>query len=198
MDDDQANPNNNAIELATELTIAWLNNPNVRASPEDVPAFLRSMHTAIGELSKSAEAAVPASDAHAPAVPVRSSIKPDYLISLIDGRKFKSLKRHLSSHGLTPKDYRERYGLKSDYPMVAPNYSAARREVAQKLGLGRKKAAPAAAAAKSAGESATKPAAPKAGRGKAAANGGPKAAPAEAGARTPKRRTPKAAKEPAA
>ena len=110
-----------------------------RASAEEVPGFLRKMHETIGELAKGPEAdAAPAAPEHVPAVPVRSSVKPHYIVSLIDGRKMKSLKRHLAKHGLTPSEYRERYGLKPDYPMVAPNYSAHRREVAQKLGLGRK------------------------------------------------------------
>jgi predicted transcriptional regulator len=129
----------NPIELATELTIAWLNNPNVRAQAEDVPAFLKTIHATIGELSnRSDTTSADAAPEYIPAVPVRSSVKPDYIISLIDGRRLKSLKRHLTTHGLTPAEYRERYGLKPDYPMVAPNYSAQRREVAQRLGLGRK------------------------------------------------------------
>ena len=104
-----------------------------------MPTFLRKMHETIGKLAKGPEPdAAPAAPEYVPTVPVRSSVKSDYIISLIDGRKMKSLKRHLASHGLTPQDYRERYGLKPDYPMVAPNYSAHRREVAQKLGLGRK------------------------------------------------------------
>lgn len=73
---------------------------------------------------------------YAPAVPVSTSVHPDYIISLIDGREFKLLKRHLAQHGLTPEAYRERYGLPPDYPMVAPNYSAARRALAQQVGLG--------------------------------------------------------------
>lgn len=139
MAEEQAESIINPVELATELTIAWLGNPNVRATAEEVPAFLKSMHATIGELSKGSDTApTDTAPEYTPAVPVRSSVKPDYLISLIDGRKFKSLKRHLSSHGLTPAEYRERYGLKPDYPMVAASYSAQRREVAQKLGLGRK------------------------------------------------------------
>jgi len=139
MAEDAADKGVNSVALATELTIAWLGNPNVRATAEEVPAFLRSIHAAIGDLSQAgaATSAEPASE-YAPAVPVRSSVKPDYLVSLIDGRKLKSLKRHLATHGLTPAEYRERYGLKADYPMVAANYSAQRREVAKKLGLGRK------------------------------------------------------------
>lgn len=72
-----------------------------------------------------------------PAVDPRKSLKADHIVSLIDGTKHKMLKRHLSTHGLTPEQYRERYGLKADYPMVAPNYSERRRELAKAIGLGR-------------------------------------------------------------
>lgn len=139
MADDTSEPALNSIELAAEITIAWLNNPNNRVNADDVPTFLKTMHAAIGELS-GAES-IPNAEAapeHIPAVPARSSVKPDYIVSLIDGRKLKTLKRHLAIHGLTPKEYRERYRLKPDYPMVAANYAAQRREVAKKIGLGRK------------------------------------------------------------
>jgi predicted transcriptional regulator len=131
----------NAIELATELTIAWLGNPNVRPTSEEVPTFLRSMHATVNELAASGNEGAGTSQAapeHVPAVSVRSSIKRDYLVSLIDGKPYKLLKRHLSGHGLTPAQYRERYGLKPDYPMVAPAYAEARRDLAKKIGLGRK------------------------------------------------------------
>lgn len=139
MADDTSERELNSIELATEITIAWLGNPNTRVSAEEVPTFLKTMHSAIGELSNAPDETPQANvtPEYTPAVPVRSSVKPDYLISLIDGRKLKSLKRHLSVNGLTPKEYRERYGLKPDYPMVAANYAAQRREVAKKIGLGR-------------------------------------------------------------
>ena len=71
-------------------------------------------------------------------MPIKKSVTPDYIISLEDGRQYKSLKRHLSSKGLTPEEYRTKWGLPSDYPMVAPSYSAKRSELAQSLGLGRK------------------------------------------------------------
>lgn len=129
------------VELATELTIAWLSNPNTRASSEDVPAFLRTMHDAVSNLTTSAASPVseePASD-YTPAVSVRKSLaSKDYLISLIDGKPYKTLRRHLAGHGLSPDEYRQRYGLKPDYPMVAENYSQARRDMAKKIGLGRK------------------------------------------------------------
>jgi predicted transcriptional regulator len=181
MADDINEPSTNPIKLATELTIAWLSNPNSQAGAEDVPAFLEKMLAKINALTGQAGSAEETAE-YKPAVAVRSSVKPDYLVSLIDGRKLKSLKRHLSSHGLTPKEYRERYGLKPDYPMVAPNYSAVRRAVAEKLGLGRKvvskSAAPKAAApakAKAAAPAAVTAAAPAA----APASGSTKAAPAK-------------------
>lgn len=132
---------NAAVELATELTIAWLSNPNTRASGEDVPAFLRTMHDAVSNLAaatSSTPSEAPASE-YTPAVSVRKSLaSKDHLISLIDGKPYKTLRRHLAGHGMTPDEYRQRYGLKADYPMVAETYSQARRDMAKKIGLGRK------------------------------------------------------------
>jgi predicted transcriptional regulator len=134
-----------AVELAAELTIAWLGNQNNRVSAEDVPAFLRTMHATVTELAGTASA--PAEDTveaepeqeFTPAVTVRKSLaSKDHIISLIDGKPYKTLRRHLSTHGLTPEDYRARYNLKPDYPMVAPTYSEARRAMAHKIGLGAK------------------------------------------------------------
>ncbi len=130
-----------AVELATELTIAWLSNPNTRASGEDVPAFLRTMHEAVTNLSSSTSPAPVEESAgeYTPAVSVRKSLaSKDHLISMIDGKPYKTLRRHLAGHGLTPETYRERYGLKADYPMVAPEYSEARSSMAKKSGLGRR------------------------------------------------------------
>jgi len=133
----------NPVELATELTIAWLSNPNTRATPDEVPAFLAKMHQAVNELATpaaSGEAGAEETPAeHVPAVSVRKSLaSKDHIISMIDGKPYKTLRRHLSTHGLTPQEYRERYNLKADYPMVAENYSAARRAMAHKIGLGQK------------------------------------------------------------
>lgn len=128
--------------LATELTIAWLANPNTRVNPDDVPGVLASMFDAVRSLGKdgvSEETSTPEASEHKPAVTARKSLAdPEFIISMIDGKKYRSLKRHLNAHGLSPQDYRQRYGLKADYPMVAPGYSEARRAVAKKLGLGRK------------------------------------------------------------
>jgi predicted transcriptional regulator len=165
MADDAQEQTQATVELATELTIAWLGNPNVQAMAEDVPAFLKSMHTTLGELTRNATGNAEAAPEYTPAVSPRSSVKHDFIVSLINGQKFKSLKRHLSSHGLTPAEYRQRYGLKPDYPMVAQGYSEKRREVAKKLGLGRKpgqtRAKAAEAAPAPAAETAPAKAAPK-------------------------------------
>jgi predicted transcriptional regulator len=132
----------NAVELATDLTIAWLGNQNNRAAAEEVPAFFRKMHEIVSELAgkSSAESGDdPASGEFTPAVSVRKSLaSKDHIISMIDGKPYKTLRRHISTHGLTPEEYRSRYNLKPDYPMVSENYSAVRREMAKKIGLGQK------------------------------------------------------------
>jgi predicted transcriptional regulator len=136
----------NPVELATELTIAWLGNQNNRVNADDVPAFLRTIHATITELAGGSTAPVEAveetpaaAEEFVPAVTVRKSLaSKDHIISLIDGKPYKTLKRHLSGHGLTPEQYRRRYNLKPDYPMVAENYSAARRAMAHRIGLGSK------------------------------------------------------------
>ena len=154
------------VTLAAELTAAWLSNSNTRVDAEDVPNFLRSMHDTLAGLS--APGVSDANTAEAPqeyvgAVTARKSLaSPAHIISMIDGKPYKTLRRHLSGHGLTPEEYRARYGLKSDYPMVAPDYSEARRSMAKRIGLGRKPGetvkARAAAAAKPAAAKAPAPA----------------------------------------
>ena len=133
--------NVNAVELATELTVAWLGNPNTRTPADEVPAFLGKMHETVSALlggtTQQVEAEAPIE--YTPAVSVRKSLASnDYIISMIDGKPYKTLRRHLATHGLTPEQYRERFGLKADYPIVAPSYSAARQAMAKKIGLGRK------------------------------------------------------------
>jgi predicted transcriptional regulator len=133
----------NAVELATELTIAWLGNSNTRTTADDVPAFLQSMHAAIVGLGDTAEPAPAAAEPaeYTPAVSVRKSLaSKDHIISMIDGKPYKTLRRHLTTNGLTPEDYRARYNLKADYPMVAEAYSESRRDMAKRIGLGRKPA----------------------------------------------------------
>ena len=133
---------NSTVELATELTVAWLSNANTRVHADDVPAFLTRMHDALNGLAApaapTAEEAPPEPE-YTPAVSVRKSLaSKDHIISMIDGKSYKTLRRHLSSNGMTPDEYRARYNLKADYPMVAESYSTHRREMAHKIGLGRK------------------------------------------------------------
>lgn len=151
----------NAVELATELTIAWLGNQNNRVQADDVPQFLRTMHATVTELSAASsvspepEQEVAPAEEFTPAVTARKSLaSKDHILSMIDGKPYKTLKRHLSRHGLTPAEYRQRYNLKPDYPMVAENYSTARRDMAKKIGLGQK-----GRAAKAAGGRGRRPAA---------------------------------------
>ena len=132
----------NPVELATELTIAWLGNPNTRTSADEVPAFLGKMYETVSSLVGGTEkptGPAPEVKVYTPAVTARKSLaSPDVIISMIDGKPYKTLRRHLATNGMTPAEYRERYGLKADYPMVAATYSESRRAMAKKIGLGRK------------------------------------------------------------
>lgn len=148
------------LGLATEVTVAWLANPHTRAGAEDVSAMLGSVLTALRGLGGSPSAApteAAAASAYTPAVtPRRSLASPDHILSMIDGKPYRSLTRHLRTHRLTPAEYRERYGLKADYPMVAPTYSAVRSAAAKQHRFGRKPAAE--ASPEPAAEAATTPA----------------------------------------
>ncbi|MDX8450669.1 MucR family transcriptional regulator [Mesorhizobium sp. VK25A] len=122
------------IELTAEVVSAYVSNNPVPVG--DLPALIDRVH---GALKSAGGDAAEKPEALTPAVPIRKSVTPDYIISLEDGKKFKSLKRHLSVHyGLTPDEYRAKWGLPADYPMVAPNYAAARSSLAKSMGLGRK------------------------------------------------------------
>lgn len=125
----------NLIALAVEVVAHFVaNNP---LSPDEVPAFIASTHAAVAALGRDGRTSDP-SPAREPAVSVRRSLASrDHILSLIDGKPYKSLKRHLKAHGLTPAQYRDAFGLKPDYPMVAPAYSEARRTIAERMGLGR-------------------------------------------------------------
>ena len=150
------------VELATELTIAWLANPNTNASSDDVPAFLQKMHQAVINLTAAPVEQPAVEPEYTPAVTVRRSLSSkDHIISLIDGKPYKTLRRHLSRHGLTPEQYRKRYSLKPDYPIVSESYSQVRREMAKKIGLGRK---PGTKVAAKSSKAAPKPAAKPRGR----------------------------------
>ena len=122
------------ITLTSDIVAAHVSNNSVAVS--DLPLIIENVHGALtGLSSKAAEQARPE-----PAVPIKSSIKPDYVICLEDGKKLKMLKRHLMTHyKMTPDDYRTKWGLPASYPMVAPNYAEKRRELAKAIGLGKKK-----------------------------------------------------------
>ena len=123
------------LALTAEIVASYVSNNSV--APNELPDLIRQVHRALGQLG--AAPADPAAARPQPAVPVKKSVHPDYIVCLEDGKKLKMLKRHLmTSYGMTPEDYRERWGLPPDYPMVAPNYAAQRKELALKIGLGRK------------------------------------------------------------
>jgi predicted transcriptional regulator len=124
----------NPVELAAEIVAAFVSYNPVPKS--ELPALIEAIHSAVDRLEKGLESAPPQAPVKAPAVSIRKSITPDYLICLEDGKQYKSLRRHLAGLGLTPEQYREKWGLPSDYPMVAPNYAALRSAMAKKIGLG--------------------------------------------------------------
>ena len=122
------------VTLTADIVAAHVTHNSVAIS--DVPGLIANVHRSLAGLSEPAEPVVAAPE---PAVSIRASIKPDYLVCLEDGKKLKMLKRHLMTHfQMTPQDYRTKWKLPADYPMVAPNYAAQRKELALKIGLGRK------------------------------------------------------------
>jgi predicted transcriptional regulator len=132
---DQGAPN--YIELTADIVSAYVANNSIASS--EIPALISDIHSALARVSAGQEVAVPAEPAK-PAVPVKKSITNDYLICLEDGKKFKSLKRHLrTAYNMSPEQYREKWGLPADYPMVAPNYAEARSQLAKQMGLGQKR-----------------------------------------------------------
>ena len=121
------------IEMTAEIVAAYVENNNI--STGDLPALIQSVHRALSSVASGVEAVEAAPKE--PAVPVRRSITADFLICLEDGRKFKSLKRHLrTKYDMSPEAYRAKWGLAKDYPMVAPNYAKARSDLAKQMGLG--------------------------------------------------------------
>src|SRR5215212_10947292 len=129
----------NYVELAANIVGAFVTKNSVPRA--ELPALIASVHGALVDAGRGVEE--PPAEELRPAVPIKKSITPDYVICLNDGKKFKSLKRHLrTAYGLTPDQYRARWDLPSDYPMVAPNYAQARSELATKMGLGQKRRAP--------------------------------------------------------
>ena len=123
------------LTLTADIVAAHVSNNSVAVN--DLPILIQNVHQALAGISAATAAPEPKQD---PAVSIRSSIKPDYIVCLEDGKKLKMLKRHLMTHySMTPDDYRRKWGLAADYPMVAPNYAEQRRALAKAIGLGTKR-----------------------------------------------------------
>lgn len=121
------------LEMTADIVSAYVGNNTVSA--ETLPSLIANIHAALSQVTTGA--VEPEPEPKEPAVPIRKSIAPDYLICLEDGRKFKSLKRHLrTKYDMSPEEYRTKWGLAKDYPMVAPNYAKARSDLAKQMGLG--------------------------------------------------------------
>ncbi|HEU4820176.1 MAG TPA: MucR family transcriptional regulator [Qipengyuania sp.] len=134
MDTSEYDRNETLITLTSEIVAAHVSNNSV--SSGEVATLISSVYSALSGLGNEAAAAAPAPE---PAVSIRASVKRDHLTCLDCGKKMKMLRRHLSSeHDMSPADYREKWGLSADYPMVAPEYAETRRDLAVKIGLGRK------------------------------------------------------------
>lgn len=139
------------IGLTSDIVSAYVSNNQIQ--PGDVASLIGTVHNAIrsiamGGTAQPQTAAAPEQQRGDPPVSIKKSMTPDFLISLEDGKRYKSLKRHLSGHGLTPEQYRSKWGLPANYPMVAPNYALARSELAKKMGLGQKRSGAAASGGK--------------------------------------------------
>jgi predicted transcriptional regulator len=123
------------IELTANIVSAYIGNNSVPVS--EIPALISQIHSALARVSSGADVAT---EPLKPAVSVKKSITPEYLVCLEDGKKFKSLKRHLrTQYSMTPEQYRDKWDLPADYPMVAPNYAAARSQLAKQMGLGQQR-----------------------------------------------------------
>ncbi len=130
MPDDK--PTAELLEHTTRIVAAHVANNPIAAA--ELPSVIATVHQALAALGPEEAAAKPK-----PAVPIKQSVKPEYIVCLEDGKKQKMLKRHLkTAHGMTPDDYRKRWGLPRDYPLVSPNYAKQRSKLAKKIGLGRK------------------------------------------------------------
>jgi predicted transcriptional regulator len=123
------------VTLAADIVCAYVSNNTVAAA--DLPGVIGAVHTALTQATSGQAPAPVVREEQKPAISLKKSITPEYLICLEDGKKFKSLKRHIRTHyNLSPEEYREKWGLPHDYPMVAPNYAEARSALAKKMGLG--------------------------------------------------------------
>lgn len=134
MDDTSGALQQELIELTSEIVSAYV--ANNKLGTNELSDVIATVHSTLRSLT---EHKAPEPEKLVPIVPIKKSITPDFLISLEDGRRYKSLKRHLSGRGLTPAQYREKWGLPRDYPMVAPNYAKQRSELARALGLGQQR-----------------------------------------------------------
>jgi predicted transcriptional regulator len=124
------------IQLTAEIVSAYVSNNSVPAG--DIPALINQVHAALTRVL-AGQTDTPAEPLR-PAVSIKKSVTPDYIVCLEDGKKFKSLKRHLrTQYNMTPEQYRDKWGLVPDYPMVAPNYAAARSQLAKQMGLGQQR-----------------------------------------------------------
>ena len=134
MPDTDTIPAEELLRMTSEVAAAYISNNNLPSG--QLPDVIRTIHESLAALSGARVAA--ASEPPTPAVAIKKSITPDYIVCLEDGKKLKMLKRHLrSTYNMTPDEYRHRWGLPADYPMVAPNYAAQRSDFAKKIGLGR-------------------------------------------------------------
>lgn len=132
---DKASRDSEILTLTTDIVISHVSHNKVAV--DDLPGLISRVYDTLANIGAAPAKSVPGK-ATKPAVPVKKSVTPEYIVCLEDGKKFKMLKRHLrTSYNLTPDEYRERWGLPSSYPMVAPKYAAARRALAKKIGLGR-------------------------------------------------------------
>lgn len=123
------------LRMAVDVVAAYLSNNQVASS--QIPEVIQSVYTSLNEIDVGTTESRP--EPQKPAVPIRKSVTPDYIYCLEDGKKLKMLKRHLqTTYGMSPEEYRAKWGLPADYPMVAPNYAKQRSEFAKKIGLGRK------------------------------------------------------------
>jgi MucR family transcriptional regulator, transcriptional regulator of exopolysaccharide biosynthesis len=130
------NSNGNYIELTAEIVSAYVSNNTVPAG--EISNLINQVHAALSRVS--GKPADGLSEPLKPAISVKKSITPEFIVCLEDGKKFKSLKRHLrTQYNMTPEQYREKWSLSSDYPMVAPNYAAARSQLAKQMGLGQQR-----------------------------------------------------------
>jgi predicted transcriptional regulator len=124
------------VELTGDIVAAYVSNNPVR--PADLPELIRTVHAALNGLANGTSGAAPEAEIEKPtAAQIRKSVMPDGIVSFLDGKSYKTLKRHIGTHGLDPVSYRQRFGLPADYPMVSPNYAAQRSALAKSIGLGR-------------------------------------------------------------